>query len=108
MRNGQKFALVINGPNLNLLGTREPHIYGHETLKDVEEMGAAQAKALNAHVEFFQRSILPASHLLSYRPLMFMIITATGKERLLTASKPHVRTEQMESCSTPVGGHTLQ
>lgn len=55
MKDGKKFALVINGPNLNLLGIREPHIYGHETLKDVEEMGAAQAKTLNAHVEFFQR-----------------------------------------------------
>jgi 3-dehydroquinate dehydratase-2 len=55
MKNGQKFVLVINGPNLNLLGIREPHIYGHETLKDVEQMGAAQAEDLNAYVEFFQR-----------------------------------------------------
>lgn len=55
MKNGQKSVLVINGPNLNLLGIREPHIYGHETLKDVETMGATQAKALNAHVDFFQR-----------------------------------------------------
>lgn len=55
MRGGQKSVLVINGPNLNLLGIREPHIYGHETLQDVENMGVQQGKALNAHVDFFQR-----------------------------------------------------
>lgn len=55
MRDGQKSVLVINGPNLNLLGIREPHIYGHETLEDVEAMGVKQGKALNANVDFFQR-----------------------------------------------------
>jgi 3-dehydroquinate dehydratase II len=57
MKNGQKSVLVINGPNLNLLGIREPHIYGHETLEDVEELGKKQGIELNAHVEFFQREI---------------------------------------------------
>lgn len=55
MRDDQKSVLVINGPNLNLLGIREPHIYGHETLQDVETKGVEQGKALNAHVDFFQR-----------------------------------------------------
>lgn len=47
--------LVINGPNLNLLGIREPHIYGHESLRDVEAAGVKQGKELNAIVDFFQR-----------------------------------------------------
>lgn len=58
MRNGKKTVLVINGPNLNLLGTREPHLYGHETLKDVETAGAQQGQELGANVEFFQRYVV--------------------------------------------------
>lgn len=55
MRDGKKTVLVINGPNLNLLGTREPQLYGHETLKDVETAGQKQGQELNANVRFFQR-----------------------------------------------------
>ncbi|OAA56096.1 3-dehydroquinate dehydratase [Cordyceps fumosorosea ARSEF 2679] len=46
--------LLINGPNLNLLGTREKHIYGATTLDDVVSQAQSQAKALDAHVEAFQ------------------------------------------------------
>ena len=38
--------LVLHGPNLNMLGTREPDIYGHETLEDVNALIQKQAKEL--------------------------------------------------------------
>lgn len=46
--------LVLNGPNLNLLGTREPHIYGATTLAEVEQGLIAQGRALGLHVHCFQ------------------------------------------------------
>lgn len=46
--------LLLNGPNLNLLGTREPHIYGSTTLHDVEEQVTTAAKGLGFSVQSFQ------------------------------------------------------
>jgi len=43
--------LVLHGPNLNMLGTREPDIYGHETLEDVNALIQKQAKELGVTVE---------------------------------------------------------
>ncbi|TFB00881.1 Catabolic 3-dehydroquinase [Trichoderma ghanense] len=46
--------LLINGPNLNLLGTREPQIYGSSTLNDVVTQAQAQAAELSVQIEAFQ------------------------------------------------------
>ena len=49
-----RLVYVLNGPNLNLLGKRQPHIYGHETLADVERGCRALARELKLEINFHQ------------------------------------------------------
>src|SRR3954463_267588 len=66
--------LILNGPNLNLLGKRQPHIYGHETLADVEAQCRSLAGELGLEIDFRQSNreyeIIDAIH--EYR------VTAAG------------------------------
>ncbi|MBN4076471.1 type II 3-dehydroquinate dehydratase [Gemmatimonas aurantiaca] len=49
-----KTILVINGPNLNLTGTREPEVYGSQTLEQINEEIRSRAALLNIEITFFQ------------------------------------------------------
>ena len=61
-----KTALVLNGPNLNLLGTREPAVYGQHTLADVEAMCLSACAAHDFKLDFRQSNhegvLIDASH----------------------------------------------
>ena len=49
-------VLVINGPNLNLLGEREPEIYGTQTLADLNDVVASTARDLGLEIDFLQHN----------------------------------------------------
>jgi 3-dehydroquinate dehydratase II len=49
-----KMIAVINGPNLNRLGTREPEVYGSATLKDLENRLTGEASSMGVNIQFYQ------------------------------------------------------
>ena len=52
-----KKILVINGPNLNLLGTREPEIYGSKTLQEIESLTNQKLSSYEVNVDWYQSNI---------------------------------------------------
>ena len=51
---GPRKIYVLNGPNLNLLGTREPEIYGYDTLDDIAERMEDESRRANVEIDFRQ------------------------------------------------------
>lgn len=49
-----KSVVVLNGPNLNLLGVRDPTVYGTATLEDVEKICRSEAESVGLEVDFYQ------------------------------------------------------
>lgn len=70
--------LLINGPNLNLLGTREPDLYGRASLAEVEAQLGARAAARGAMLESYQSNaeheLIERVHRLAREPVDFLIL----------------------------------
>ena len=70
--------LVLNGPNLNLLGTREPEVYGTDTLQDIENKLQSIAQENNVKIGFYQSNsetdLIDALHKSKQDDVNFIII----------------------------------
>lgn len=79
---GGRTVLVLHGPNLNLLGTREPEIYGKETLEEINQRLARAAKAGGAQLESFQSNhegeLIDRVHAAKKQENAFIIVNPGG------------------------------
>ena len=81
-KNPARKVLVLHGPNLNLLGAREPAIYGRETLEDIDRRLARLAQAYGVALECFQSNhegaLIERVHDAKAQGLAFIIINPAG------------------------------
>ena len=79
---GSKKILVLHGPNLNLLGTREPEIYGRETLADINRRLTVQGKAAGVEIICFQSNhegaLIDRVQLAGKQQIAYVIINPAG------------------------------
>ena len=77
-----KTVLVLHGPNLNLLGTREPAVYGHDTLADVDARLRIKADAAGARLDTFQSNfegaLIDRIHAARADGTQFIVINPAG------------------------------
>lgn len=77
-----KKLLLLNGPNLNLLGTREPAVYGTTTLADIEKAAVAQAGEAGATLDYFQSNhegaLIDRIHAARSEGVEFIVINPGG------------------------------
>ncbi|KPF67285.1 3-dehydroquinate dehydratase [alpha proteobacterium AAP81b] len=76
------FVFVLNGPNLNLLGSREPHIYGHDTLDSIAAALDDQARSLGLEIDLRQSNheghLIDWLHEAGSRAALAVILNAGG------------------------------
>lgn len=94
--------LVLHGPNLNLLGTREPAVYGHETLDDINghlstqanELGHSlsvlQSNAEHVLIDRVQECLFDQTDFLIINPAAFTHTSIALRDALLAAKKPFI------------------
>jgi 3-dehydroquinate dehydratase-2 len=77
-----KNLLLLNGPNLNLLGSREPDVYGKTTLQDIEKAAVTQALASGATISCFQSNhegaLIDRIHAAKQQNIDFIIFNPGG------------------------------
>src|SRR5512134_2113887 len=81
-RSASKKILVLNGPNLNLLGSREPDTYGRETLRDIVQRLSKAAAGKGARLEAFQSNqegaLIERVHAAKKQQTAFIIVNPAG------------------------------